>query len=288
METRRMCPNCRAFITINDRVCPYCHETVAPPAVAIRNAASVVGGFMPRARFNTMLILLINSAFFLATVIFAMRGGRGGNIMELDTETLVLFGCKLSLGSLLGSGDFAGQWWRLVMAGFLHGGLLHIAMNSWVLFDLGAQVEEIYGASRMWVIYFLANCSGYLLSAWWSQAPSIGASAGLCGLVGAMIALGVHHRNPMGQAIKGMYIRWAAYILLFGLIPGFHIDNFAHLGGLAGGFCVGYMAETPGRQGTSGETLWRAASWFCIILAVVSVVKWWMWFNAVMPEINRG
>jgi rhomboid protease GluP len=161
-------------------------------------------------------------------------------------------------------------------------------MNSWVLFDLGAQVEEIYGPSRMWVIYFLGSCSGFLLSAWWNPAPSIGASAGLCGLIGAMIALGVRHRNPMGQAIRGMYVRWAVYILLMGLLPFFNIDNAAHMGGLVGGFCIGYIAETPGRQGSSGEGLWRAAAWFCIILTVVSFVKWWMWFSLVLPEINRS
>ena len=60
-----------------------------------------------------------------------------------------------------------GEWWRLVTAGFLHGGLLHILMNSWVLFDLGAQVEEIYGASRMWVIYFVSSVCGFYASAVW-------------------------------------------------------------------------------------------------------------------------
>jgi hypothetical protein len=83
----------------------------------------------------------------------------------------------------------------------------------------------------------------------------------------------------MGQAIRGMYIRWAVYILLMGLLPFFNIDNAAHMGGLVGGFCIGYIAETPGRQGTAGEGLWRAASWFCIILTIVSFLKWWLWFS---------
>ena len=281
MDSRRMCPHCRAFITIDDRICPYCHEEVGPRAADVRHATSVIGGFIPHARFNTMLILLINFGLYIATVIFSMKAGRG-NGMDLDSETLIIFGAKVGLGFV------HGQWWRLVTAGFLHGGLFHILMNSWVLFDLGAQVEEIYGPSRMWVIYFLGSCSGFLLSAWWNPAPSIGASAGLCGLIGAMIALGIRHRNPMGQAIRGMYVRWAVYILLMGLLPFFNIDNAAHMGGLVGGFCIGYIAETPGRQGSSGEGLWRAAAWFCVILTVVSFVKWWMWFSLVLPEINRS
>jgi rhomboid protease GluP len=278
MDSRRMCPHCRAFITIDDRTCPYCHEEVGPRAADIRNAGSVIGGFIPRARFNTMLILLINAGLYVATVLFSMKAGRGGG-MDLDSQTLLDFGGKVGLRYLLGLSEYQGQWWRLVTAGFLHGGLFHILMNSWVLFDLGAQVEEIYGASRMWVVFFIGSCSGFLLSAWWNPGLSIGASAGLCGLIGAMIALGVRHRNPMGQAIRGMYIRWAVYILLMGFLPFFNIDNAAHMGGLIGGFCIGYIAETPGRQGTAGEGLWRAASWFCIILTVVSFLKWWLWFS---------
>ena len=94
-----------------------------------------------------------------------------------------------------------------------------------------------------------------------------------------MIALGVRHRNPMGNAIRGMYIRWMVYILLMGLLPFFNIDNAAHLGGLAGGFAVAYVAQLPGRQGSATESLWRVAAWSCIILTLVSFLKWWLWFS---------
>jgi rhomboid protease GluP len=169
-----------------------------------------------------------------------------------------------------------------VTAGFLHGGILHIAMNSWVLFDLGAQVENIYGAARMWVIYFLGTVFGFYASAVFNPGISIGASAGLTGLVGAMIALGVRHRNPMGKAVRGMYIRWAVYILIWGiLVPA--VDNYAHIGGMIAGFVIGYVAQTPRASGST-ETLWQAAAWFCVILTVVSFLKWWLWF-AHMPNI---
>ncbi len=162
-------------------------------------------------------------------------------------------------------------------AGFLHGGLLHILMNSWVLFDLGAQVEELYGAARMWVIYFCSSVAGFLLSAWWSPAVSIGASAALCGLIGAMIALGVTHRHPMSQEIRAVYIRWAVYLLIFSLLPG--VDMMAHIGGGIAGFALGYVAGLPGPEGTPTERLWRAASWFCVLLTVISFLKLYLWFT---------
>src|SRR3974377_764740 len=192
MDSRRMCPHCRAFITTKDHVCPYCNEKVGPRAVDLQHTASVIGGFIPHARFNTMMILLVNAGLYLATCLYSMKIGKGG-LMAPNGDILLNFGSKVGLFYILAPSDVHGQWWRLVTAGFLHGNLMHILMNSWVLFDLGAQVEEIYGASRMWVIYLLSSCAGFLASAWWNPGISVGASAGLCGLIGAMIALGVRH-----------------------------------------------------------------------------------------------
>jgi len=278
-----MCPNCRAFITDKDKICPYCNEAVGPRYAERARAADIIGGFIPQARFNTMLILLINSGFFVATAILSMKLGSGG-FGDINQNVLAAFGAKVPLPYLESPlSEFHGQWWRLVTAGFLHGGLLHIAMNSWVLFDLGATVEAIYGAARMWVIYFLGSVAGFYASTLFSPHLSIGASAGLCGLLGAMIALGVRHRTPAGAAIRGMYIRWAVYLLIFGLIPYFSVDNWAHIGGMVAGFVIGYMAETP-RAGGPMETMWRVASWLCIVLTVVSFLKWWLWFSH-LPNI---
>jgi rhomboid protease GluP len=277
MDPRRMCPHCRAFITDKDKVCPYCNEKVGPRYAERANTAAVIGGFIPHARFNTMMILLINAGLFAATALTSIKLGLGSGLDGFDGRVLYAFGAKIGLQFM------EGQWWRLVTAGFLHGSIMHILMNSWVLFDLGAQVEEVYGASRMWVIYFVSTVAGFYLSAWWNPGISIGASAGLCGMVGAMIALGVRHRNPMGNAIRGMYVRWAVYILLMGLLPFFHIDNAAHLGGLAGGFAVAYIAETPRASGAT-ERLWQAACWFSVILTVLSFLKMWLWFSK-LPNI---
>ena len=192
-----MCPHCRAFITDSDKVCPYCNERVGPRYAERARATDVIGGFIPAARFNTMLILLINAGLYVATALYSMKAGTSSGFGDIDARVLYAFGAKIGIRYM------DGQWWRLVTAGFLHGGILHILMNSWVLFDLGAQVEAIYGAARMWVIYFVATIGGFYVSALLSPGVSIGASAGLCGLIGAMIALGVRHRNPMGAAIRG-------------------------------------------------------------------------------------
>jgi rhomboid protease GluP len=274
MDSRRMCPHCRAFITTRDKVCPYCNERVGPRAVERRDPGAILGGFIPHARFVTMLILTINVGLFLATVLFSQRAGNGNALMSIDGQTLVDFGAKYRLAILR-----FGQWWRLVTAGFLHGGLLHIGMNSWVLFDLGAQVEQVYGAARLLIIYFVATVCGFLLSTFWTAAISVGASAGIFGLIGAMIALGVLHKDSaLGVAIRGMYVRWAIYGLIFGLLPGLHIDNAAHLGGLASGFGVAYLAGTPRIETAFSERAWRGVAAFCVLLTAASFVMMYLWF----------
>jgi len=268
-----MCPHCRAFITVNDRTCPYCNERVGPRAIDIRSPSPILGGLISHARFNTVIILLINFGLYIATVLFSLRRvGNSDALMGLDSYTLRAF------GAMYEPAIREGQWWRLVTAGFLHGGLLHILMNSWVLFDLGAQVEEVYGASRMLVMYFVSTIFGFYVSSIF-HLLSVGASAGLMGLIGAMIALGTRHGTEMGRAMRGQYVRWAVYIILFGLLPGLGVDNAAHIGGLAAGFGIGYLAGTPRYEGSPTERLWRVGAYVCIALTAVSFLEMFLAFT---------
>jgi rhomboid protease GluP len=273
MENRRMCPHCRAFITTRDRVCPYCNESVGERAIDRRSPADLLGGLIPHARFTTTMFLLVNFGLYVAMVIYSMGLGNTGAFMDLDLRTLYQFGAKFPLSIR------QGEWWRLVTAGFLHGGLMHIAMNSWVLYDLGAQVEEIYGTSRFIVFYILSSVGGFVVSTYWSAAPSVGASAALFGLIGAMIAVGVRSKTSMGAAIRGMYIRWAIYGLLFGLLPYFRVDNAAHIGGLVTGFVLAYVAGTPRISSAPGEQAWRFAAWACIATTAYSFLKMFLAFS---------
>ncbi len=267
-----MCPNCRAFITVDDKVCPYCDVRIGPRAIERRSPAGVLGGLIPHARFTTMMILLINSGLYLATVIYSSKtGGPGG--LDLDGTTLFLFGAK-DAGAIM-----AGQWWRLITAGFLHGGILHILMNSWVLFDLGTQVEEVYGTSRYLVLYLVSTVTGFLASSYWSNSLSIGASAGIFGLIGAMIALGVRDRSSYGAAVRSLYLRWAMYGLLMGLLPFFGIDNAAHIGGIVGGFIVGYIAGKPGYSRTI-EGFWRGAAAVAIVITGIAFAQMALWLSS--------
>jgi len=139
-----------------------------------------------------------------------MRAG-GGGLMGLDGRTLLQFGASYP-PYIFG----AGQWWRLLTAGFLHGGLMHILFNSWALMDVGSHAEQIYGTPRMSSIYLLSTMGGFGASAIFTGSLSVGASAGLLGLIGAMIAYGMVNHGLEASMVKQFYVRWLVYILLMG------------------------------------------------------------------------
>ncbi len=247
-----MCPNCRAFITTADKVCPYCEVKIGPRAIDRRvQASGTIAGLIPNARFTTCMILLLNFAFFMAT--------------EFDTGSrLINAGMSNPLVFL------RGEWWRLITAGLLHGGIFHILMNSWVLFDLGSQVEEIYGADRLIVFYFCSTVGGFLLSAYLGHL-AVGSSAGVYGLLGVMIALGRSARTALGDHIAGIYTRWAIFGLVMSFLPG--IDLAAHLGGLAVGFGLAFFSGQPNRFNQTSSALWKWGSYACLGIAALAVLK---------------
>ncbi len=253
-----MCQNCRAFITTADRVCPYCNERVAPKAIELRNTGEMIAGLIPHARFVTTLLLIVNGGLFLAC--YAYPGGPD------NPQVLYAFGAKYG-GAILQEH----QWWRLITAGFLHGGLIHILMNGWVLLDLGAQIEVVYGPARLIVFYVVSSVAGFLLSLWWAPGIlSIGASAALFGFIGAMIAFGIVNTSSIGREIRKLYVRWAIYGLIYSLIPMFHIDVAAHIGGLAAGLGLGYVAGNPVHSTYARERLWQILAGICVLLTLVS------------------
>jgi len=247
-----MCPNCRAFITTSDRICPYCNEPTGQ-RYAERQPDLRIGGLIPQAQFTTVLILLINAGLFVATTLVSRTQG----------ENIALWAFGGKFGPSIWQQH---QWWRLITAGFLHGGMMHILMNSWALFQLGMQVEELFGTPRYLAIYFFSTLGGFYLSARMNPGLSIGSSAGIAGLIGAMIAFGVINRSTVGRAIRNFYLQSVVFMIAIGLMPGMAIDNWAHLGGLSAGFGLAYLAGTPIHSSRPREAMWRVLATACVLL----------------------
>jgi membrane associated rhomboid family serine protease len=159
-------------------------------------------------------------------------------------EQLVKWGSNLPRMTL-----GAGEWWRLLSSAFLHGNLVHLAMNMFALWQAGQLVERIFGSLRFAGLYLLAAIGGSLGSLLWgllSHHPvnSVGASGAVFGIIGGLFAfIGREHSGVPPTVVRDLRSSLVPF-LLFNIGAGFlypHTDNAAHIGGLAAGWLAGHL-----------------------------------------------
>ncbi|MFM7316925.1 MAG: rhomboid family intramembrane serine protease [bacterium] len=158
-------------------------------------------------------------------------------------------------GRLFGSWNSAeilsGQVWRAVCATFIHFGVIHIALNTFGLIQLGRLIEEWYGPRLFFVIIiltgFLGNFAAALARPIMAE-PSAnllfissgGGSTVVFGLIGLVAVVGKRSRSRMGLYLYRQMVGLLVFNFLIGLtIP--QIDNFAHAGGALAGAIIGMM-----------------------------------------------
>lgn len=134
----------------------------------------------------------------------------------------------------------AGEWWRLLTPVLVHGSILHIGLNMYILYIYGPNVEQVFGTARFVAIFLI---TGFLASAFSFALPpltrSVGASGAIFGIVGVLAVYLYKRRRStfMAQYLRGMGLFIGINIVFGFLVPG--IDNMAHLGGLVGGVLLG-------------------------------------------------
>ncbi|ASS75129.1 hypothetical protein CIG75_09150 [Tumebacillus algifaecis] len=174
---------------------------------------------------------------------------RGVTAILVITILVWLFGMQYPdeiLGSLLLIPEAVrlGEWWRLLSSVFLHYELTHIAFNMVTLYFFGRIAERIFGLPRFMVIYVLAGVAGSLLSVAFSPHNSLGASGAVFGLFGALLAFGQFNRKAFAMTIGTSVYALLAINLIFGFIMP-NVNNFAHIGGMIGGFLSAMAVGVP-------------------------------------------
>jgi membrane associated rhomboid family serine protease len=221
------CSRCERPICLQDAVdapvgylCPECARA---PKRQVRVARS--GAFL-----LTKALVAINVAVFLLQQVPDLGGA--------VTRAGVLFGPAVA----------SGEWWRIVTSGFLHGGILHIGFNAYLLWMLGQMLEPEAGTARYAALYaagLFGGSAGALLLSW--DAPTLGASGAVFGLMGAAM-VGMRRRgvNPWRSSIGSLVLLNLVFTFA---VPSVSIGG--HLGGLLGGAAAAlpvFQAHLPTRQ----------------------------------------
>jgi rhomboid protease GluP len=206
------------------------------------------------------LLVWINLLWF---TLMAMRGAAAGlglsTLMTPDIRLLLDFGAQLWDPLVL---RFQ-QWWRCLTYAYTHAGLIHLAFNMLVLYQVGPLIEREIGLARFITLYTVTALTATLMGLLWHPAvPVVGASGSLFGLIGFAVAY-YHRLGPAAEHVRNFMFRWAVFAFIFGLLMG--ADNAGHLGGALGGAAFGLLLPL----GVRGR---RATSALFVALAAVSVV----------------
>ncbi|HEX3031394.1 MAG TPA: rhomboid family intramembrane serine protease [Bacillota bacterium] len=161
----------------------------------------------------------------LLWVLMTLAGGSG------NSEVLMAFGAKVN--ALI----VAGEYWRLLTPVFLHIGIDHLLFNCFALYQLGIGAEQLFGRVKYLAIYLCAGIFGNLGSFVFSDYLSAGASGAIFGIMGAYLYFGTRERKIFSSGMGGSIVAILVINLVYGLINS-RVDNFAHLGGLIGGFLI--------------------------------------------------
>jgi len=222
----------------------------------------------PRRYWPVVTIILLALNF----IIFGLEIWAGG-----ATNTNVL----LDLGAAYGPYMRRGEYWRLVMPIFLHGGWWHVLGNNYTLFVLGPILERVYGYGRYALIYIASGIASSALSMTVSKNVAVGASGAIFGVAGAILVTGYFHHEiaPLlwGRSVRRrmrMLIVLIFLILLtfaYGLsVHG--IDNWGHLGGLAGGVLLAFVIPPPRQTFVYGEAVEPPSQALIVVpLAIVAL-----------------
>ncbi len=192
-----------------------------------------------RLRLKTPPVTLVLIALNLAA--FAYSVSKGAGWVVPDPDRLVAVGGNLPALTL------RGEPWRLVTAMFLHGGLIHLAMNMICLWPGGRQAEYLFGKKSFLAIYLIAGLVGGIVSAArTTMVVSVGASGAVFGLFGAICAYLLAHRDQLEPTVRSKQLKSIGSFMVINLVIGVTaagIDLAAHLGGFVAGFLVAYVAE---------------------------------------------
>ena len=129
------------------------------------------------------------------------------------------------------------EYYRIIISGFLHADVIHLILNMYALYIVGSQLESFVGKFRYIIIYLFSIIIAGLMSITFSNNPSVGASGAIFGIMGGILYFGYHYRVYLGITLKSQIIPLIILNLSYGfMVTG--IDNFAHIGGLIGGFLI--------------------------------------------------
>ena len=168
--------------------------------------------------FSKKDLTVTNILIFITVVMYIIQinTSQGGLLFGLNLYFLIY--------------DF---WWQPLSSMFAHGGIAHLGMNMFVLWQFGNLIERGRGKKEIILLYLISGIATSLLS--FAYIFYLGNSVNLVGASGAICAL-LGYVAYYDKAQRSGIITWVLLISVAPLLIGLPIAWYAHFIGLAIGF----------------------------------------------------
>ncbi|MDQ3169299.1 MAG: rhomboid family intramembrane serine protease [Acidobacteriota bacterium] len=242
-----VCATCGSLVGVNDDTCYSCgrrNPGLWGYAGAIRRLGSDLG--------FVQVVIIGSSILYVLSLLMSngQIGMSGFNLLAPSQRALLQLGSSGAVPFFV-----LDRWWTILSAGWLHGSLLHILFNMYWVRQLGPATADVFGPGRMVIIYTISGAVGFLMSSiagfYMPGVPllggagfTVGASASIFGLLGALVAYG---RLRGDSAVRSQALTYAAMLFVFGLVMS-GVDNWAHAGGFAGGYLSARLLDPMQRE----------------------------------------
>lgn len=269
---RPACPECQVPAAVGFQ-CVDCVRDQRRSAPAART--SLGAGLTARRPVVTYTVLAVIVAIYVAQVV---AGGAGA------TWSAPLTG--LSADAVSGRLAFypylsRAEPWRFLTVGLVHGGVVHIALNGFVLWQVGRQAEAVMGRWRYLAVLALTTVAGSVAILWLTPAVSqgqvndswllstVGISGAIFGLFGAFLAIEAVNRRPVVR----QFVVVLVFAMLGLILPTLNLSWQGHVGGLLAGGLAGFvLAKAP----RTHRTAWQVAglALVAVLLVIATAVRW--------------
>jgi rhomboid protease GluP len=259
-----VCPACGSLVGVKDERCYTCGR--ANPGLwgfgpMLRQLGSDMG-FVPLVMTGSVVMFLLS---------LLLSHGDVSPLLGPSGDALFLLGASGAYPVFIGN-----QWWTVLSATWLHANAVHIVFNMMAARSFGPATAEMIGPARTVIIYTVSGVTGFLLSSvlaryiylpipfFHGSAFVVGASASICGLLGALL----HYGQRSGSSFIVSQIRfYALWFLISGVILP-NVDNAAHVGGFLGGYATSWFFNPLTRE--RGDHMIVAA--LCLAATVLAVI----------------
>ena len=239
---RPICPDCMTSTSVGMR-CPEC----ARQSTKVRTMRT-----MTDEPALTYVLIGINVLVGIGSL---LGGGAGTDSSSLTDD-----------GGVSQATVAAGEYWRLITAGFLHAGPFHLLTNMLALWILGSMIEPALGKWRFALVYFVSLLCGsfgaLLLS---PDSLTVGASGAVFGLMGAAAIVARNRGFSLMESGLGIWI--GLNLLITFTIPNISIGG--HIGGLVGGSVAAFLLLELRERARLPDI---APALVCVAIGVAAVV----------------